>query len=173
MLLFQTSNGEFNFIHIIIGQESDLQLALNGSLDVPISEVIAAFKDPSLPTIMRITNPESEEYTRELLEQDLAEEKTEGCDCPSCESKKSEKGKEQTHTQPNDSRGIFTTDFLCPKCGSKGVFLKKDSPPLCADCIKIENGLHEKLMQKASSIIKSKLENNQIKPDLKSKTKGK
>jgi len=41
----------------------------------------------------------------------------------------------------NLDQGIWVEDLICPKCCSKGVFLKKGEMALCKDCLKIEKGL--------------------------------
>lgn len=154
MLLFTANDGDHNIVQLVIGPETRFQLDITGVIRVDLGKVLENF-DNDLPLKMVVTSSDSEQRTSQML---MA---TNGCPPfpPAFFKSAEEVAKitaervqensdsdvvEEQDTQEcyhEDPRGQYVDEIQCPGCKTLGVFLKKNMPPYCADCLKIELGL--------------------------------
>jgi hypothetical protein len=157
MLIFNVTDGENNIIHCISGPETDFQLDMAGSVKLDITHIAGNF-DETRPLKMVFTRSSSEMNTLNMMkqaggmlpfggpdffaDQERGDDSAYGGDDSSYGGESNEK--EELVATDKDPRGKFTKSYLCPQCLTAGVFLKKDYPVLCGDCMKIEIGRKQK-----------------------------
>ena len=146
MLIFNTTDGDSNCIHLVIGPQTDLQFDMSGFVRLDISEMLERYPDKSLPLNLILTRSDNEAATMAKLRL-MNHPAVSGM----IEADEDEEDEDDTPAEPEqstkqvgkvkDPRGLFTKKFKCPMCGEPGVFLKENRPVLCGDCMKIELGL--------------------------------
>jgi len=151
MLIFTANDGTNNIVQFVIGPETNFQMDMMGSIKLDLGKLLDQF-DNKLPLKMVITSSNDESKTYQMLSA------TNGVPPFPPAFFKSEKSMdEQPYIGPmmtevneegnafdcayNDPRGQYVDDIKCPGCKTMGVYLKKQMPPYCADCLKIELGL--------------------------------
>jgi len=151
MLIFNACDGEHNIIQFVLGPQTQLQLDMMGVIKLDLDKLLSGFES-DLPFKLVVTRSDNEQKTLQRLQS------TSGSPPfpPSFFTKDGENNMEepqssvheedytQNESQPyedEDPRGQYVKELVCPGCKSKGVYLKKDMPPYCADCLKIELGL--------------------------------
>lgn len=143
MLLINTSNGEVNIINCILGQQSDVQLSMVGSIHIDIDLLLEKFNNSDLPLRMVITKTDDEYRMAHLIEKNVTGDSSFLTDLNEevFDSYVEEIESESDQPVNNDPRGQYAEDIICPLCKTKGVYLKENKPALCVDCLKIEYGL--------------------------------
>ena len=144
MILFREQHEEANVIHIIMGNESDFQMAMSGSIVIDLTESL----DSEKRNILYINKCESEE---ELQRQISYYEKKHKKIKREYGGPKNNIEEESPQTiipvggekqEPLETEhGIFTKKMKCPKCLCWGTFVKNGIPTMCNICRQIEEGL--------------------------------
>lgn len=182
MLVFNSCDGETNYIHLVVGPQTDLHFDMVGSIQLELSKILELYPNKELPFELVITRSDNELLTLMKLkssghpavqsmdgnddENESDDENETPNDIPNTIAKvlstikskmadnastNKESTEEPKQTKVKDPRGSFTDKYMCPLCGSKGVFLKENRAPMCADCIKIDAGLGNIKKQKIIS----------------------
>jgi hypothetical protein len=141
MLIFNACDGNYNIIHIVMGPQTQFQLDMTGRLKIDLQRVIANFEN-SLPVKMVMTRTENEKRTVQMLSSLNGQLPFPPTFFEDEEQQELTDDAEEERTMYEESPlGQYAKELVCPGCKEHGVYLKKDMPPYCADCLKIELGL--------------------------------
>lgn len=156
MIIFTACDGKNNIVQLIIGPQTELQFNMLGSIKIDLNELLKRFQK-DLPLKMILTSTSDEFRTIDLLENSSNDGTTPIIKYDDSESEtwtevspdggkqiphEPKKNIKQSTPKPQmDPRGIYMKDIICPGCKTEGVYIKKQMPPYCADCLKIELGL--------------------------------
>ena len=148
MLIFNTTDGDVNSIHLVIGPQTDLQFDMVGFLRLDISEMLERYPDKSLPLTLLMTRSENEFVTMQKLKlmghssiNEIIDDEDDDDDDDESPDQSEQSINQTESTKSKDPRGTYNKNYRCPMCRELGVFLKKDKMVLCGDCMKIELGL--------------------------------
>jgi hypothetical protein len=155
MLVFTANDGDHNIVQLVIGPQTRFQLDITGVIRIDLGKILENF-DNDLPLKMVVTSAECEQRTAQMLAATngappfppaffksaaevarITEERMQQAEDDAVVV-------EETDSQDfyhEDPRGQYVDEIQCPGCKTLGVFLKKNMPPYCADCLKIELGL--------------------------------
>ena len=149
MLVYCKESETSNDVHIVIGDESELNYTLYGNLTFNLNDYSKNFNKKKITKII-ITRVNSEEYSMHQLQQlqMMQQQSLMAKDLISYVQNKSEHKLDSKTIED----GVFVPDIICPKCNNKGVIVKKGEPALCKTCSEIEKGLISKKKKKEENL---------------------
>ena len=140
MIVYCNEMKNNNDVHVIIGEESELNFSLYGNLTINLNDFIKHINKKK-PIQIIITRVSSEEYTSNQLGQ---LQHMEYHNNMSREFSEYMQNKGERKLDKNTvEQGTYLPEVICPKCNNKGVYIKKGEPALCKTCQQIDKGLND------------------------------
>jgi len=141
MLIFPGSNGDVNVLHIVIGPESQMHFDLIGHYNIDIKPIIQAFPNQDLPLKLLVTRSNGEKDTIHAMNSlGIQHPMPLYLARPGFLENWADTENDDSSHPISDEFGRFEPEVICPKCQTKGVWIKDGQQALCSDCIRIENG---------------------------------
>ncbi len=146
MVVYTHVKNDINYIHIMKGPESDIDVITNGRLELDITSSIRSFADTSLPYKLLLVDVNSEIYASQIINEFIQDQKMQhvakNTEIYIQDMLKKMDGEKPTTSSDIDrsSYGQYVEDGQCPKCKTDGIYIKRGYPSLCKSCLDIEAG---------------------------------
>jgi DNA-directed RNA polymerase subunit M/transcription elongation factor TFIIS len=131
MLVFKELRDDVNFIHVIMGYESEFQFNMAGNIMVEINDLI----DSTRKNVLYMNKCDSEEELQNQINYVAGN---------SNQVIEDNNVKTPVSTGTESSNTNYKSDIKCPSCGAMGCYIEKGELMACKTCMVIDNGLENK-----------------------------